>query len=231
MNNEKLSDQIYKKVSQKIDLNPITDYKDVETIHALDGRDAGSIKAFTGEKIHKLSIAEISIAPGMDYINTSIKPKTSYCIPRFSVNYLETPGKIQFDVDLYPDMDLAIRQDYIDKYYEQLTDTYLKEKNAPYFEWKVSDRSWVRVSMSPYFFMSAVDLSNKDKVYRLVHAYLDLWLTIWENEKEVPEEEAFQIASRRNYILKMLLEREPERHILEKAFGKDLAARMGDAMV
>jgi hypothetical protein len=31
----------------------------------------------------------------------------------------------------------------------------LKEKNAAYFNWKVSDRSWVRVGSSPYFFMSA----------------------------------------------------------------------------
>ena len=231
MNNEILSDQIYKKVSQKIDLNAIADYKDLETIHALDGRDAGSIKGFTGEKIQKFSIAEISIAPGMDYTNTSIKPARNYCIPRFSVNYLQTPEKIQFDVDLYPDMDLVIRQDYIDKYYEPLTDIYLKEKNAPYFDWKVSDRSWVRVSMSPYFFMSAVDLSNRDKVYKLVHAYLAAWLTIWENENEVPEEEALQLEFRRNYVLNMLLEREPERHILEKAFGKDLAARMGEGMV
>jgi hypothetical protein len=231
MAKEKLSDQIYKKISQKIELTPVTDFADLQTIHTLDGRHAGSIKAFTGHKIEKFSIAELSIAPEMDYINTSLKPTANYAIPRFSVNFMVISGQIQFDVDLYPDLDLTVRQDYIDKYYEQLTDIYLKEKNAPYFNWKLSDRSWVRVSASPYFFMSAADMEHEDKVHNLIHVYLDLWLKIWQEEKEVSGAEAEQIATRRNYILNMLLEREPERHILEKAFGKEIAARLGDAMV
>ncbi len=228
---KKLSDRIYEKVSQKIDLSPVTEFDDLRTIKTPDGRQAGGFKAFTGEKLYKFSIIELSIAPGMNYINASLKPSPSYCIPRFSVNYMLMPEKIQFDVDLYPDMDLVIRQDYIDRYYEQLTEIYLKEKKAPYFDWKLPDGSWTRVSASPYFFMSAVDTQHEDKVYALVDAYLDLWLRIWEEEKENSPEEARQIASRRDYILKILLEREPERHLLEKAFGPEFTERLAEAMV
>ena len=128
-------------------------------------------------------------------------------------------------------MDLVPRQDYIDKYYELLTDTYLKEKKAPYFNWKISDRSWVRVSASPYFFMSDAAFSDEEKVQDLMHAYTDVWLKIWEGETEVSEEEAQQIKVRRDWVIKIMLEREPERHLLEKVFGKELTARMAEAMV
>jgi len=149
MQKEKLSDQIYKKVAEKIDLEPLSDYSDLTTIHALDGREVGGFKAFKGDKLEKFSIAEFSLAPGMNYINVGLKPAIKYNIPRLGINYMVMTEKIQFDVDLYPAVDLVPRQDYIDKYYELLTDTYLKEKKAPYFNWRLSDRSWVRISASP----------------------------------------------------------------------------------
>ena len=228
---EKLSDQFYKKVSQKINLKPLSDYSDLKTIHALDGREVGGFKAYNGDKLEKFSLAEFSLAPGMNYINVGLKPTVNYNIPRLGVNYMVMSDKIQFDVDLYPAVDLVPRQDYIDKYYERLTDIYLKEKNAPYFNWKLSDRSWVRISTSPYFFMSDTAIANEDKVQNLIHSYVDLWLKIWEEEKEVSQEEAKQIEYRRSWVIKMMLEREPERHMLEKVFGEKLTARMADAML
>ena len=229
----KLSDQVYKKVSEKMQLTPLSEFDDLKTIITPNGREVGTFRVYSSDKIEKFSIAEFSLMPGMNYTNASLKPKTTYNIPSFSFNYMvmTEQKKIQFDVDLYPAVDLAIRQDYIDRYYERLTDIYLKEKNAPYFDWKVSDRSWVRVSSSPYFFMSATDMANEDKVHHLIHAYLDVALMICEDEQKVPEEEAKKIAYRKNYIIRMLLEREPERHLLEKAFGKDLTKRLGEAMV
>jgi hypothetical protein len=56
-------------------------------------------------------------------------------------------------------------------------------------------------------------------------------LKIWDEEQEVSEETAKQIEYRRMWVIKMLLEREPERHLLEKAFGTELTARLGEAMV
>jgi len=79
--------------------------------------------------------------------------------------------------------------------------------------------------------MSATDIENEDKVHNFIHAYLDVALIICEEEQEVSEEEAKKIAYRKDYIIRMLIEREPERHLLEKAFGKDLTKRLGEAMV
>ncbi len=231
MEKSRLADQIYDKVAAQIPLEPLAEFDDLKTIITPDGREVGTFRAFAGDKIEKFSLAEFSLAPGMDYTNSSLKPTSRYNIPRFSFNYMETPDKIMFDVDLYPAVDLAPRQDYIDKYYEQLTDIYLQEKKAPYFSWELSDRSWVRVSASPYFFKSTADVSDKDKVYNLIHAYLDVALQICAGEQEVSDEEAQHMQHRINYIQKILLEREPERHMLEKAFGKELTERLGNAMV
>jgi hypothetical protein len=210
MAGEKISDQIYGKVSKKIQLSPLPEFDDLKTIVTPDGRKVGSFRAYTGEKIEKFSIAEFSLMPGMDYTNASIKPRSNYNIPRYSFNcmVMTEQKKIQFDVDLYPAVDLAIRQDYIDRYYELLTDLYLKEKKASYFDWKVSDRS-----------------------HNLIHAYLNVALKICEEEREVSAEEAKKIADRTDYLTKILLEREPERHLLEKAFGQELTERLGKAMV
>ncbi len=226
-----IGQQMYDKVSQKIDLRPLDEFQDLDPIVTPDGREVGSLKAYCGEKLKKFTVAEFSLVPGMDYTNCTLKPEPRYNIPRFSVNYMVLPDKIQFDVDLYPSVDIAVRQDYIDKYYELLTELYLREKSAPHFDWKVSDRSWVRVSASPYFFMSATARENEDKVHALVHAYLDVALKIFAEEPEVSDEDARHIESRTEYITKMLLEREPERHLLEKAFGPELTERLGRAMV
>ena len=233
MAGEKISDQIYRKVSNKIQLSPLSEFDDLKTIVTPDGREVGSFRAYAGEKIEKFSIAEFSLMPGMDYTNASIKPRSNYNIPRYSFNCMAMAEqkKIQFDVDLYPAVDLAIRQDYIDRYYELLTVLYLQEKKAPYFDWKVSDRSWVRVSTSPYFFMSVADIEHEEKVHNLIHAYLDVALKIHEEEQEVSLEEAKKIAGRTAYMTKILLEREPERHLLEKAFGQELTEKLGNAMV
>jgi len=228
---ETLADQIYRKVADHTPLTPLAEYDDLKTIAALDGREVGQFRAFTGDKIEKFSIAEISFAPGMDYTNASLRSTVRYNIPHFACNYMEMKDGIQFDVDLYPAVDLALRQDYIDKYYEQLTDIYLQTRNASHFAWKLSDHAWTRVRSSPYFFMSSAAIKHKDDVCNLLHAYLDVELNILTEEQAVSDEESAQIEYRMNYLRKVLLEREPERQMVEKVLGKELTQRFAEAMV
>lgn len=231
MDETRLAQQIERKVAASIELQPMSEFDDLQTIVTPDGREVGHFRAFRSPKLEKFTLAEFSLAPGMNYTNASLKPSPRFNIPRFACNYMETPDVIMFDVDLYPSIDLALRQDYIDAYYEQLTDLYLREKKAPHFSWELSDRSWVRVSASPYFFKSTAALAERDKVYSLIHAYLDVALKIIAAEQEVSAEEAAHMQARGAYIQKILLEREPERHMLEKAFGTELTERLGTAMV
>ena len=231
MTQETLADQVYRKVAERMPLAPLEGFDDIKTIITPDGREVGTFKAFKSDKVQKFSMARFSLAPGMNYTNATLKPTYDYNIPRFSFNYMAMGDKIQFDVDLYPAVDLVIRQDYIDKYYELLTDRYLNAKKDPCFDWKVSDRSWVRVSASPYFFMSAAGMDCADKVHNLIFSYLDVALKIFDEEEKVSPEETKQIEYRTQYIIRMLIEREPERHLLEKAFGKELTERLAHAMV
>ncbi|RMF93323.1 MAG: hypothetical protein D6734_10340 [Candidatus Schekmanbacteria bacterium] len=230
---KELTKEIFKRISEKIELVEIEEFKDLERIYTLEGEEVGSLKAYESEKIEKVSFAEFMPMKGMEYINVTIKPRPNFNIPMYSFNYnvMAEQKKIQFDVDLYPAVDLAIRQDYIDKYYEPLTEIYLKEKNASYFNWRLSNRSWVRATASPYFFMSATDLENEEKVWSLFYKYLDAEMKIIEEEKAVSDEEAKQIAYRRSYMIKIMFEREPERKWLEKTFGKEVADKLARAMV
>ena len=51
----KLSDQVYKKVSEKIRLTPLSEFDDLKTIITPDGREVGTFRAYTGDKIEKFS--------------------------------------------------------------------------------------------------------------------------------------------------------------------------------
>ncbi len=230
---KKLSKECFRRISEKIELSEIEEFSDLETIRTLEGKEVGTLKAYSSEKIEKISFAEFMPMEGMEYVNVTIKPKRNYNIPLYSFNYniMGEPKKIQFDVDLYPATDLAIRQDYIDKYYEALTETYLREKKASCFNWRISNRSWVRATASPYFFMSATAMENEEKVHSLFYEYLDAELKIIGDEKPVSEEEAKQIEYRRDYMVKIMFEREPERKWLEKTFGNDVADKLARAMV
>ena len=230
---KKLSKEMFRRISEKIELKEIEEFSDLEKICTLEGKEVGTLKAYSSQKIEKISFAEFMPMKGMEYINVTIKPKRNYNIPLYSFNYniMGEPKKIQFDVDLYPAVDLAIRQDYIDKYYEVLTETYLKEKKSSYYDWRISNRSWVRATASPYFFMSATALENEEKVCDLFYKYLDVELKIIEDEQPVSDEEAKQIAYRRDYMVKIMFEREPERKWLEKTFCSDVADKLAKAMV
>ena len=118
----------------------------------------------------------------------------------------------------------------LDKYYDNLKDIYASEKKESYFAWKLSDHSWLRAMASPYYFMSGTNRKNEDKVHALVHAYTDTWMMMWKEAGPVPKEVSEEIQQRRDVVLKTLLEREPERHILEKVFGKELTDKIGMAM-
>ena len=69
MEKDKLGELIYEKVTQKMDLTPLTEFEDLETIVTADGREVGTFRAYTAPKVKKFSIAQFSIAPRMDYIN------------------------------------------------------------------------------------------------------------------------------------------------------------------
>lgn len=231
MTTDKLSDQVYNKIVERIPLTPLTEYDDLKTILTPDGREVGRLRAFKADKIEKLSIAELSFGPGMDYTNISLRATVRYNIPHFGCNYMEMKDNLHFDVDLYPALDLAVRQDYIDKYYEQLADAYLQARNAPHFAWKLSDHSWVRVRSSPYFFWSDTDIEHKGDAHKLIHAYLDVELQALAEEQEVPDDQAAQIEHRADYLRNVMLEREPERQMVEKVLGKEMTQRLAEAMV
>ncbi len=228
---EKIIDQIFKKVSQVTNLELIEEYKDLESFKALDGRDAGSFRGYKSDKIDKYSIAEINVAPGMTYFNTGLKPKTNYNISTFAINYMEMPEIIQFDVDLYPAVDLVEHQDYIDKYYEQLTDVFLEARNSGDFKWKPSDYSWVRVRTSPYFFMSPIARDKAEEVHKLIHAYLDVWLQMFQEEKPVSDDRAKAIAYRKKCMVEVMREKEPDKTVIQKVFGNELTEKLAHAMM
>jgi len=230
MQDGKIGHQIFSKISKEANLKPSPEFEALKTVHALDGREVGGIQVFTGEKIEKMVIAEMSLAPGMSYTLISIKPTVQYNVPRFGANYMEMPEKIQFDVDLYPAVDLVLYPEYLDKYYENLKDIYASEKKASYFEWKLSDHSWMRAMTSPYYFMSGTNRENEDKVHTLIYVYADAWMIMWKEAGPVLEEASKEIQHRRDIALKTLLEREPERHLLENIFGKELTDKIGMAM-
>lgn len=228
---EKIIDKIFKKMAELEKLEPIEDFKELEKFKALDGRDAGSFRAYRSEKIEKYSIAEISVAPGMTYFNTGIKPKTNYNISTFAINYMEMPEIIQFDVDLYPAVDLVEHQDFIDKYYEQLTDVFMEAKKSEDFKWKPSDYSWVRVRTSPYFFMSPAGRDKAEKVHNLINSYLEVAIEMFQNEQKISEEKSKAIAYRKKCMVEVMREKEPDKTIIQKVFGNELTEKLAHAMM
>jgi len=94
----------------------------------------------------------------------------------------------------------------------------------------LSDHSWMRAMTSPYYFMSGTNRENEDKVHTLIYVYADAWMIMWKEAGPVLEEASKEIQHRRDIALKTLLEREPERHLLENIFGKELTDKIGMAM-
>ena len=227
----KITEQVYEKLTQTITLEQDTDFADLAELKALDDTTKGSIRVYRGDKIEKCTLGEISMAPGMDYCSVTLKPRPEYEIPRLGINYMVAGDTIQFDVDLYPPMDLVPRQEYVDTYYDLLKETYLAAKQAPHFAWRVSDHSWMRLNTSPYFFMSACEAGCRDAVDALINAYVDVWLKTHAGQERVGEVAARAMQERRAWLDRWLREREPERHMVEKVFGVEMTHRMSKAMI
>ena len=228
---ESIGKKIFGKVAEKFALQPSADFEDLKTVRTFDGQTAGRIEVFQGPKVEKLTWTEMSLGPGMRYINVLLKPSARYNIPKFYLNHMTLGEKVRFDVDLYPAVDLVPRQDYLDRYYEKIATAYDQAKASSIFKWQLSKHAWLRVASSPFFFMADVERAHQDEVEELVLCYVDAWLTIREAEQEVCEEEARRIEERRGFTIKWLIERDPERRLLEKVFGKEVTARVSQAMV
>ena len=226
-----IAQQIVDRVANRIPLEPHPDFRDLATLVALNGAEVGGITVYQAAKLEKFTIGAISMAPGMDYCSITVRPQPWYEIPKLGINYMVAGDRIQFDVDLYPPMDLVPRQDYVDTWYDRLQETYLAAKATPQFNWRVSDHSWMRLNSSPYFFMSAAAREDREQVDRLVLAYVDVWLQIHAAQERVAAAAAERMAAYRGWLDRWLREREPERHLIVKQFGEDLTCRMSDAMI
>ena len=59
MEKNTLSDLIYTKVTQKMDLTPLAEFEDLETIVTPDGRTVGTFRAYAAPKVRKFSIVSL----------------------------------------------------------------------------------------------------------------------------------------------------------------------------
>jgi hypothetical protein len=219
---EQLGKNAEQKILDSLDLAPIEKFNDLLDLKNLKGDSTGYLKAYTGDKIDRVSLLSIDIMPGMRYINLHVIPDHHYMVPRFSYEGMVTTKGSLMSADLYADIDPIMQYDFIDEKYQGVEKIYAKAKKHKSIELQASRLPHMRAMCSPYF-LRAGKVSAEDVVdfENIALGYFDEWLSIFKNAPKISEEEAADRLKRRQHMAHVIQTKDPDRAMVVKIYGEE----------
>ncbi|MEH6550731.1 MAG: hypothetical protein V7711_05780 [Pseudomonadales bacterium] len=219
---ETYGSKVEETIINTLDATPVEYFKDLRSLTNLKGDDTGFVKVFTAPKLDRVASLSIDIMPGMRYFNIHIIPDHHYNIPRYSFEGMVTTKGSQLSMDLYPDMDMIMDFDYIDRHFSGVAKVYEKAKKHKLIKPEPSRLPHMRVLCSPYFL-----LANKVPQEALVDmqgfalSYFDQWLKIYQAAEVLNDSAAEERLARRILIAKTIIENDPDRDKVVDTYGEE----------
>jgi len=213
---------IEQRLTDEMNLEAVEKFAHLLDLKNLQGESTGYVKTLTGDRIDRATSLSIDIAPGMRYFNIHIMPDHHYEIPRYSFEGMITPQGSQVSMDLYPDFDVITNLDKFEAMYAGVHKLFEQAKNTDKLPLEFSRIPHMRAIASPYFVL--VPRANEEQttvLERLGHAYLDEWLTMFRAGEQLSAEEADAKLALRNLIGSMIIERDPDRHMVVQVYGEE----------
>lgn len=206
-------------------------FPEVADIKNLAGESTGYMRVYTADKLNKACCMKIDVMPGAYYFNIHVHPDIRYRAPRFGFEGMIMAQGGQVSMDLYPDMDLLMGIEEFLDLCGDLTPIWDEVKKSD-LNPQPSRLAHMRALCSPYFlnFVGAT-ADTLPRIEAIAHQYLDVWLDILRNARELSDEERAVADNRRDIFAQRIIELDPDRNMVVQVYGEETVQQIEAALM
>ena len=225
------------KLFEGIDLVPLETYEGMDTTPAWEFKTpmaSGFYKPYLikgDDKIEKITIGELHYMRRAKYCTLNLTASDEYDIPIYACEFDESATRLGVTIDLMPTVDIAVHEDYLEKYYTPLADLWRKYRTIPGFtkegrcvvQRRYGPWPWARETLSPFSLDGRVEeKEDREKVIEAIVDYAKVWLDFWKKAEPIKDPEYRQeMIKRKKTLHKYYRDRDPGGEVIKKIFGEE----------
>jgi hypothetical protein len=218
------------KLVEALGATPMAKYTSLLDLKNTRGESTGYVRTYEAPRMAKLACLSIDIMPGMRYFNIHAIPDHHYEVPRFNFEGMVTSKTSQVSMDLYPDMDVTMNFDYVNRHYQGIAKIYGKAKKHRVIKPEASRLPHMRALCSPYFLLAnGVQGEHIFELQTWALAYLDEWLKIYHAVEELDATGAAHRLQRRLHVAKTIIDNDPDRDKVVSTYGEKTTQAIEEA--
>jgi hypothetical protein len=213
------------------ELNAVPDdnFAHMAEIRNLAGDVTGYAHVYTSERVRRLAHLSIDIMPGMRYFNIFACPRDDLDAPRFLHEGMISTRGSQVSMDIFHSVDMETNVKDILAKTAGMTKIY-EEAKASTINFVPSRQTHMRIFCSPHFLCAfGADGEELPKIAEFGDRYLTEWLKILATADPVDATEAEQRRQRRVHMSNMMVELDPDRHMVVQVYGEETVQAIEEA--
>jgi len=159
------------------------------------------------------------------HITITLGPQ--YLVPNFGFALGTIPDLFMY-MDYLPRVDLLHNIDYVDQYYTEVNEEFLRLQENPEFKPFISRDLYTRVAMTPTAvgYGAAPIEDNIAIAEECALSRLDRWLKWVDEAEKTPVEIRAALAERDHRIRRNICERDPANNVAADLYGEEMAERL-----
>lgn len=221
------------KLKARFELKPHASSEQWKSYKSKDGKVQGSMNGFSGPEIDWIMWSWLgNPEEGFTNAHLNIWLGPQVRAPHLTIVFGTVPHLFTF-MDMPPRVDLWTNPEYVDRYYEGSNQDFLKLREDPRLTYFVSRSTYMRVALSPAHVCYAGNQNDAqlvDDLAKNAHKMLDRWIKLVDEADPVPYEERAALLARDRFVRSTIARRDPVNDLAEDMLGKDLAAKLVDAL-
>ncbi len=220
---------MFERLIQELHATPDESFEHMAEIRNLAGDVTGFAHVYTADRVRRLAHLSIDIMPGMRYFNIFACPRDDIDAPRFlHEGMLSTRGS-QISTDIFHSVDMESSVKDILAKTAGLTVIY-DEAKASGINFVPSRWAHMRIFCSPHFLCAfGADGAELPRIAEFSDRYLTEWLQLVEAARPVAAAEAEQRRQRRVHMSNMMVELDPDRHMVVQVYGETTVQAIEEA--
>jgi hypothetical protein len=225
------------KLFEGIELVPLETYEGMDTKPAWEFKTpmaTGFYKPYLikgDDKIEKITIGELHYMRRAKYCILNMTASDDYDLPIYACEFDESAPRLSVTIDFMPTVDIAVHEEYREKYYTGLADLWRKYRTIPGFtkegrclvQRRYAPWPWARETLSSYCLDGKVEeKEDRQKVMEAIVKYGRVWLDLLREAEPVKDPEYKQeMLMRKKAMQRYYRDLDPGGEVIKKIFGEE----------